>query len=288
MSDPRKFILKKYPNKTYCLTSSSWLLPVELNENGEEIIKIHYDKIIFPSENYQEYGIEDARITLVEDIYYMTVCSVSSTRHSTVLYSSENGIDYKLKGIIQDHQNKDMTLFPRKINSKYYALTRPTGDHYFASNTKTKYLTGPSIYMSESPDLLHWKPVEDFVIQPTKSSMFDFKVGAGAPPLETDEGWLVIFHGVEKKDNIGIYRSFICLLEKNDPSIITKILYDRPILESNPDLTHTYDSLKYLENVVFTSGIAENNDMYILASGELDLCCRLTHFNKNEIQKLFK
>ncbi len=51
-SDPRKYILKNYPNKTYCLTSFSWILPVELNVDGTQIIKIHYDKIIQPEKEY--------------------------------------------------------------------------------------------------------------------------------------------------------------------------------------------------------------------------------------------
>ena len=71
-SDPRKYKLQKFKHaKVYGLTSFSWLLPVELTADGLNIIKIHYDKIIEPSETYQEYGIEDARITKIAENYFI-------------------------------------------------------------------------------------------------------------------------------------------------------------------------------------------------------------------------
>lgn len=282
-SDPRKYIIKNYVNKTYCLTSSSWLLPVELNEDGSSVIQVHYDKIIQPEETYQEFGIEDARITKIEDIYYMTACSVSSERHSTILYSSKNGLEYNLHGIILDHQNKDMVLFPKKINGYYYALTRPTGDHYFVSNLDSENIPGPSTYMAQSPDLLHWKPVEDFILKPRNKSMINLKIGGGAPPIEIDEGWLVVFHGVENKNNVGIYRSFVCLLEKENLQNILNVNYEIAFLESDSTLTAQLNLNKYISDVVFTSGIDEDKDNIIIASGELDLCCRITHVNKENV-----
>ena len=280
-SDPRKYILKNYPNKTYCLTSFSWLLPVELNEDGTQIVKIHYEKIIESEKEYQEYGIEDARITKIDDTYYMTACAVSSSRHSTILYSSKDGLNYNLLGVILDHQNKDMVIFPRMINGLYYSLTRPTGDHYFNTNIHDKNIPGPSINMAQSPDLLHWKPVDDFNIKLKHNSLMSAKNGGGAPPIETEEGWLILFHGVEQKGVVGIYRTFACLLDKNHPYKILSINYDKPILESNPSLTEDLENNKYVRDVVFTTGIENHEDKFIIASGELDLCCRITHIYKN-------
>ncbi len=279
-SDPRKYMILGKPNKTYSLTSSSWLLPVELNSTGEGIVKIHYDKIIFPQEDYQEYGIEDARITKIKEIYYMTACAVSSSRHSTILYSSKDGLNYKLKGEILDHQNKDMVLFPKKIGKYYYALTRPTGDHYFSTNFDSINISGPAINMAQSPDLLHWKPVENFSIQAMRNSLLSFKIGGGAPPIETKHGWLVLFHGVEQKGEIGIYRTFKCILHKKQPWKILSIDYLNPILESDPALTKNLASSVYVKNITFTTGIEKHKDNYIIASGELDLCCRISQINK--------
>ena len=113
--DPRSFLIKyDLPSPLLGLTSLSWLLPVELSADGLKIIKIHYDKIISPNRTSQEYGIEDARISQIDGKYYMTTCTVSSERHATSLFSSDNGLNYSFKGIILDHQNKDMLLFEGK------------------------------------------------------------------------------------------------------------------------------------------------------------------------------
>jgi predicted GH43/DUF377 family glycosyl hydrolase len=281
-TDPRKFELKKYlPTKVYALTSISWILPVELNADGSKIVKIHYDKIISPSENYQEYGVEDARITKINGTYYVTTCSVSSERQCTTLYTSGDGLNYKLEGIILDHQNKDMLIFEGKINNKYYALTRPLGGIYFATPPNGNFVSGPSINMATSPDLLHWKPSDKPFMKIPKGESLIERIGGGAQPIFTQLGWLILFHAVEKRGKIGIYRTFWALLDVNDPQKIIHIEMDAPLLEANARLTDDFEHLKYIHDVVFTTGIVEHNDNYIIASGELDLCCRITHIPKS-------
>lgn len=281
--DPRKYELIHLPHKTYGLTSFSWLLPVELNRDGTGIIKIHYDKIIEPLEKYQEYGIEDPRITKIGTKYFMTACSVSSFRHSTILYSSDNGLDYKLEGMILDHQNKDMVLFPEKIDKFYYALTRPMGDHLFFSNIKSGSVPGPSICMARSPDLLHWKPVENFIIQPERNSFISEKLGAGANPLLSERGWLILFHGVEKSGKIGIYRTLFARLNKTQPYKIEEVNLTSPLLIAMNGLPYDLEKLSYVDDIVFTTGIVERDNIYIIASGERDLCCRITHVDKSAL-----
>jgi len=280
-SDPRKFQFLEYDYlKVFGLTSFSWLLPVELSPDGLEIIIIYYDKIIEPQTSYQEYGIEDPRITKIENTYYMTTCSVSSERHSTTLYSSENGLDYTLLGIIMDHQNKDMVLFPEKINGKYYALTRPLGELYFTVPGNSEYLPGTSINLAESPDLLHWKPVDTPYIRARNNSMISLKLGGGAPPIKTDAGWLILFHGVDNCGPIGCYRTFYAIAEYDNPEKIISINDKSPVLESKVELTNSLTEQIYIDGVVFTTGIEEYDDTFIVASGELDLACRITHIEK--------
>ena len=281
-SDPRTLLLKKhYPLQVYALTSLSWLLPIELSGDGRKIVKIHYDKIISPTKSYQEYGIEDARISLIDGKYYMTTCSVSSERQSTTLYSSENGLDYTLEGIVLDHQNKDMLLFEGKINEKYYALTRPLGSLYLATPPDSDVNPGPGINLAQSPDLLHWKPVDEPFIRIKSGSRKTTKLGGGAQPIHTDNGWLVLFHGVEEYGKVGVYNTYYALLDTHDPSVIIKLDVQNPVLTSMPKLTDNLKDQLYLENVVFTTGIIDNDDNYIVASGENDLCCRITHIPKS-------
>jgi len=282
MSDPRKFLLKKFlPYPVCALTSSSWLLPVELSGDGSKIEQIHYDKIILPQTGYQEYGIEDARISCINGSYYMTTCSVSSERHSTTLYTSEDGLNYSLEGVILDHQNKDMLLFEGTIDGKFYALTRPLGNLYFATAPDSIYNPGPSINLAQSPDLLHWKPMDRPLIRIEKKSGHSLKLGGGTQPVLTPKGWLVLFHGVEKKGEVGIYRTYWAILDKIDPQKILHLEMDKPLMEANPVLTHEYKELIYIEDVVFTTGIVEMGDYFIVASGELDLCSRITHIPKS-------
>jgi beta-1,2-mannobiose phosphorylase / 1,2-beta-oligomannan phosphorylase len=280
MHDPRKFRINAYGFPVYALTSLSWLLPVELNEDGSEIKKVHYDKITSPKSTAQEYGIEDARISFIDNKYYMTACCVSSERHSTMLYVSDDGLNYTCLGIVLDHQNKDMLLFEGKIDDQYYALTRPMGECYFASSPSSMYHPGATIQMSSSPDLLHWKPSDTAFLRARKSSPSNVKIGGGTPAIMTSAGWLMLYHGVENKGEVGIYRTFWAFLDKDDPLKIMRLEDAEPLLEANPELTADLHHQVYLNDVVFTTGIAEYGDDFIIASGELDLACRITRISK--------
>ena len=287
MNDPRKFSINQYGFPVYALTSLSWLLPVELDEDGSSVKQIHYDKIISPQFTSQEYGIEDARISCIGNRYYMTACCVSSERHSTMLYVSDDGLHYTCLGIVLDHQNKDMLLFEGKINDKFYALTRPMGECYFASSPASAYHPGAAIHLASSPDLLHWKPADTAFLRAKKSSLSNVKIGGGTPPVLTADGWLILYHGVENKTAVGIYRTFWALLDKNDPSKILHLHDTIPLLEANPGLTTNISDQIYLTDVVFTTGIAAYKEDFILASGELDLACRITRVAKEYFSNSF-
>lgn len=281
MTDPRQFTLREGPHRQLALTSLSWLLPVEISADGREIVAVHYEHAIEPAASYQEYGVEDARISKVGDRWYMTTCSVSAERHCSTLHVSTDGLRYTLEGIVLDHQNKDMILFEGKIDEKFVALTRPLGEVYFAYPAESAYAGGPSMHLATSPDALHWKPSDRPGIRARKGSLSSMKVGGGAPPIRTDDGWLTIYHGVETRETVGVYRSFWALLDLDDPSRILRLEDETPLLEAEPVLTRSIAHQMYLPTpVVFTTGIADSGESYILASGEADLACRITHLPK--------
>ena len=288
MKDPRSFVLNRYAFPVCAVTSLSWLLPVELNKDGSAAINIHYDKVISPQYTSQEYGIEDPRISFIGDRYYMTTCCVSSERHSTILYESGDGLHYTCLGIILDHQNKDMVLFEGKINNVYHALTRPLGSCYFASPPASLYHPGAAVHLATSPDLLHWKPCDKAFLRARKSAVSNVKIGGGTPPVLTKDGWLMLYHGVENKSDVGIYRTFWALLDKDDPLKILHIEDDMPLLEANAALIQSISDQVYLNDVVFTTGIAAHDDDFIVASGELDLACRITRISKNYFSNAYK
>ena len=281
MKDPRKFAIRSYEFPVYALTSLSWLLPVEMDPTGEHVLHIHYEKAISPKASNQEYGIEDPRISAIDGRYYMTTCCVSSERHSTMLYVSDDGLSYSCLGMILDHQNKDMLLFGGKIAGAYRALTRPLGECYFASAPDSEYHPGPAIHMASSPDLLHWKPFDRPFLRSRRHTSSNARIGGGTPPIRTSKGWLMLYHGVESLGNVGRYQTFWAMLDTVDPSKIIHLADSEPLLSSNNDLTKRIEDKIYLTDVVFTTGIAEHDDLYVVASGELDLACRITTLKKS-------
>ncbi len=285
MDDPRQFALKDRNPRLLGLTSLSWLLPVELSGDAREIVKIHYDKAIAPSVSFLEYGVEDARISVVGGSWWMTVCGVSAERHCTAMYHSVNGLDYRLLGVVLDHQNKDMILFEGKVGGRFMALTRPLGEVYFAYPEESPWLGGPAIHLAQSPDGLHWKPLDQPGIRARKGTSSTQRIGGGSQPVLTPEGWMLIYHGVEKQDAVGIYRSFWALLDRDDPSRILRLEDETPLLEADPTLTADIAHQMYLPTpVVFTTGVADAGDHYITAGGEADLACRITHIPKERFR----
>ncbi|MET0361215.1 MAG: glycosidase [Sphingobium sp.] len=278
-ADPRKFMLHGGDWKVMALTSLSWLLPVEISGDGMEVVAFHYDRAVAPTHDFQCYGVEDARISQVAGRYLMTTCSVSPERHSTTLYGSDNGLDWSFEAIVLDHQNKDMLIFEGLIDGQYWAQTRPLGDLYFAYPPGSEWRAGPSINLAHSPDAHFWKPWHKPGIRPHSATVATARIGGGAPPILTDEGWLTLWHGVEPKEIVGIYRTYWSLLDRDDPSIVLRTEH-LPLLEANSGLTAPLEDLMYIRDVVFTTGIADGGDHYVVASGEADLACRITHIPK--------
>jgi beta-1,2-mannobiose phosphorylase / 1,2-beta-oligomannan phosphorylase len=278
-ADPRKFLLRGGGWKIMALTSLSWLLPVELSPDGLKVVEVHYNRAVAPTASFQCYGVEDARISRIGDRYLMTTCSVSPERHSTTLYSSDNGLDWAFEDIVLDHQNKDMLIFEGLIGDQYWAQTRPLGDLYFAYPPGSEWRAGPSINLATSPDARHWKPHRYPGIRPHASTVATARMGGGTPPILTTRGWLSLWHGVEPKEIVGIYRTYWTLLDRDDPAR-TIATSDTALLEANPALTHPLEDQMYVRDVVFTTGIAEHGDVYVVASGEADLACRITHIPK--------
>lgn len=280
MADPRAFRLRDQPWRTIALTSLSWLLPVELSADGQRVLAAHYDRAITPTAPYQCYGIEDPRISRVGDRWLMTVCSVSPERLGTSLYSSIDGFDWRLEGLVLDHQNKDMLIFEGLIGGRYWAQTRPIGELYFAYPPGSDWRAGPSINLASSPDALHWKPSEHPGIRPHAATLSTARMGGGAPPIRTDHGWLSLWHGVAPNHAVGTYRTYWTLLDAERPWVALATDH-APLIEPAPALTAPLADLIYLDDIVFTTGIVDAGDHYIVASGEADLACRITTIAKD-------
>ena len=278
-ADPRKFLMRGGGWKVLALTSLSWLLPVELDAEGRSVVAVQYDRAIAPAAPYQCYGVEDARISRVGERWLMTTCSVSPERHCTTLYTSDDALDWRLEGIVLDHQNKDMLIFEGLVGGKYWAQTRPLGDLYFAYPPGSEWRSGPSINLATSPDALHWKPYDKPGIRPHAATVSTARMGGGTPPILTEAGWLTLWHGVEPSGVVGVYRTYWSILDRDDPSVTVRSEH-AALLEPAPALTEPLKDRMYVDQVVFTTGIADAGDHYVVASGEADLACRITYVDK--------
>ncbi|MGH6786731.1 MAG: glycosidase [Novosphingobium sp.] len=283
-TDPRSFKIHGLEWPVIALTSLSWLLPVELDPDGLEVRAVHYGRAIAPAASWQCYGIEDARISRVGGRFLMTVCTVSPERHATALYSSDDGLGWRCEGIVLDHQNKDMLIFEGLVGGFYFAQTRPLGSLWFAYPPGSEWAPGPSINLASSFDARHWQPRLEPGLRPHAASAHTARMGGGTPPILTDvagrRGWLSLWHGVEPNSGIGTYRTYWSLLDPDEPWRVIAGSQD-PLLEPKPELTAPLAQQVYVDGVVFTTGIADAGDHFVVASGEADLACRITHVPKS-------
>jgi predicted GH43/DUF377 family glycosyl hydrolase len=228
-SDPRKYLID---GRMY-LTSISHLRLMRSKDG------IHFttdpEPFLSPKTPEEIYGVEDVRITKIDDTYYMAYTAVSGEGHGVGLVLTRDFINIERHGMIFPPQNKDVCIVPEKIHDKYIALHRPLGDSFGK----------PSIWYTESPDLLHWGN-HSCLMRPGDTEWEQEKIGAGPQPIKTPEGWLLLYHGC---DHNSIYSLCLCLLDLNDPRKILK-RGNFPILTPEDD----WEKNGFFPNVVFSNG----------------------------------
>lgn len=184
---------------------------------------------------YESYGIEDPRITQIGDTYYINYSAISYVGITTYLVSTKDFVTFMRMGVILHPDNKDVEIFPEKINNKYYALHRPSISHFGK----------PDIWIAESPDLMHWGN-HRYLMGTRKGYWDNGRIGGSAVPIKVDGGWLEIYHGATKEDK---YCLGAVLLDENEPwKIVARS--EKPILEPEAD----YEVNGFFGGVVFSCG----------------------------------
>ncbi len=222
------------------------------------------DQPVFEPANDDElYGVEDPRITKIEDYYYMLYTAYSPRGPRVALARTKNFMIWERMGLIlTDEENKDAALFPEKIDGKYVLLHR----------------IPPDIWLAFSDDLKNWT---DFVkiASPRPGMWDDLKIGAGAPPIKTEHGWLLLYHGVQKAAR-NIYRLGFMLLDLKDPTKVIKRSED-PVLE--PEMP--WEKFGGVPNVVFSDAMVEYEDEYYIYYGGADTVIGLATISKEKVKK---
>ncbi len=243
-------------------------LRVVLSRDGRRLDSLDVARFE-PATEYEEFGVEDPRITRIGDTYYFTYVAVSCHGAATALASTKDFKSFQRHGIIFNPENKDVLLFPEKIRGRYFALHRP--------NAATPF-TKPEMWIAASPDLIHWGEHEQFL---GGGDVWEIgRIGGGAPPIRVPEGWLEIYHGNNRREEdrgIGTYSAGALLMDPEHP---------RRILGRSPQIfvpETPYETEGFVPNVVFPTGIVPQGETALVYYGAADTFTAVAEFSLREI-----
>lgn len=230
--------------------------------NGTDIAFRSSDPVLEPSAEWEEFGCEDPRITPFDGTFYVTYTAFSRRGPRIALASTKDFLHFEKYGLVgPDCNDKNCVLFPERINGKVAMLHRLESkvqiayfESFEAFNDSTKFWNE---YMR------HFNDYE--VIRP-KFTWEEWKVGVGPPPIKTERGWLLIYHGVSIER---IYRVGTILLDLDEPTRILARM-KAPILEPQME----FEKRGVVPNVVFPNGAVIHDGQLLTYYGGADkVCC---------------
>lgn len=277
-----RLLNKKDPS--YDFSDSRFVL--RHNENGKEELRvltsishlriarsrdgvnftIEEKPFLYPANKYEEFGIEDPRITYIEETgyYYFNYSACASLGVTTNLARTKDWKTVERLGCIFTPDNKDVCIFPRKINGKFYAMNRPASAEYRRRE----------IWISESPDLISWGNHKQ-LLEVNTTEWDAGRIGCSAVPFETDEGWVEIYHAADSNNR---YCLGVIILDLNDPSkVIAKA--KAPLMEPETD----YEKVGFFGNVIFSCGALCEEGIVKIYYGAADTCMAYAEVNLDEL-----
>jgi predicted GH43/DUF377 family glycosyl hydrolase len=250
------------------MTHISHLRKITLDETGTKVEKIASVPTFTGNTKEGNFGVEDPRIVKINKTYLMTYVTVSEdTGICGSLATSLDATKWDRKGIIFRKQNKNVVLFPEKINGRYVALHRPEGSLNFSD---------PSIWISYSQDLKYWGD-DKSIIFPRKGGWDEARIGAGPPPIKTKKGWLLIHHGIRREEEKKIYCAGAILLDLKEPEkIIARSPIDKPLFSPEED----FEKAGFVNQVAFPTGMILdlNKKSVLIYSGGADRVITMRKF----------
>lgn len=210
-----------------------------------------------PNAMYESGGIRDPRITRVNGWYYVTYTADGDHGLRIGLLKTEDFEDFQWLAYVSQVDVKNGAMFPRQIDGHYTMLKRPDA--------------GWSIWLSHSDDLTFWGR-EQCVMTPRGGHWDAHRIGPAGPPIEIDEGWLLLYYG-EKSTSAGpLVRLGAAILDRQRPWLVTG-RSNIPILTPR----ERYERIGDVPNVVFSCGALLEGDELIVYYGASDSCiCRGT------------
>ena len=212
-------------------------------------------------EEYPEelWGLEDPRITYVPELQQYAIAYTSFARGGAgvSLALTKDFVNFERYGVIMTPEDKDAALFPRRIGEFWALIHRPVTT------------LGAHMWVSYSPDLRHWGS-HKVMLEARRGGWWDAnKIGLCSPPIETEKGWLVIYHGVRVTASGSIYRLGLALFDLQNPNLCLQ-RGDSWIF--GPEAP--YERGGDVSDVVFPCGqtIGEDGDTIHLYYGAADSC----------------
>jgi beta-1,4-mannooligosaccharide/beta-1,4-mannosyl-N-acetylglucosamine phosphorylase len=235
-------------------------LIVARSKDGVRDWKIADRALLHPADGfpYEICGVEDCRVTWVEELNTWIIAYVAYTDHGpgVALARTRDFRAVERIGLVFPPDNKNAALFPRTFDGLYAVLHRPS-------------VGGGTIWLSYSPDLIYWG--QPRMVVPARGGPWwdGVRVGAGPSPIETDAGWLLIYHGVKEVAGGPIYRMGAALLDRDKPhQLIGRA--GRWLLGPTEEYERSGDA----PNVVFSSGaIVRGGEVWMYyGAADFSLC----------------
>ena len=201
----------------------------------------------------EQWGFEDPRAVWVPELgrWVITCTAYGPAGPAVFLATTDDFTTIERHGIVRHPEDKNAALLPERIDGNWVLFHRPKTEFGGARG---------EILLSRSTDLLSWTTPEQ-VLQPRAGAWWDsLRIGLGPPPLRTDEGWLLLYHGVKDTVSGEIYRVGLALLDLDEP---TRVLRRLPAWILAP--LAPYERTGDVPNVVFPCGLIHD------ASGEIRL-----------------
>ncbi len=216
----------------------------------------------------EELGCEDPRVTYVEELGEWVIAYVAVSRGgpAVALATTRDFESVRRLGTVLPPPNKDAALFPRRIRGRYWMLHRPSSGG------------AEHIWVAESSDLVFWGRPR-LVLPERGGTWWDGeRVGAGAVPIETEAGWLILYHGVKVVAGVPNYRLGVALLDRDDPArVIGRGAH--PVLGPEAPYERVGNGL----NIVFSCGALVREGTVWLYYGAADSCVALAYARLDDL-----
>lgn len=283
-------------------------LGLATSKDGFHFERVSDQPVFSPGENNFDSGsVEDPRIVKFDTEYYVTYAyrafppgqywkfahdvvkvpdcgkdapaSIAKNLGNTGLAVTTDFKNYRRLGRITSPvlDDRDVILFPEKINGQYVLMHRPkqfVGDKY-----GVKY---PSIWLKFSDDILNWEDKKSHLLLTGVEGTWEEKIGGSTPPLKTKYGWLVIYHGIENGGR-GYYRAGAILLDLENP---LKIIAKAPDFILEPEFDYEIEG--YYRGCVFPTGNVIVNDTLFVYYGGADKYIGVATCDINKFIEKFK